>query len=381
MDGRSSAVLAVLLVAAIIIAVAAFVMLSSEEGNSGGSGSQEMDPAEPDVPESPYPVGISFDPSTGTLSSSESIHWIVVDQLKRHIDKTKESYDGKVLRLTSGFYSVTVGDSTFSVVVDGEVSKTLSWDYYSGGALHRISVTYEIDISDLAEAMAENREWNSSSSYQFKDLPRLVYVNDTVRSIVSQLETAYLNLGGSLQDRQSYADFLVSLAQCGIKYPDWSYVYDENGNPVLEYDLITGNMVQATSTDYDIWGRSEYWSNSLETLFFGVGDCEDSAALACTLLKAAGYRTAMLGGSGHVMAGLSLDSFDDDSTGKWATVPSSGLYKVCTGKSLINDDGTAYYGIETTKGQAPVGYVMSGQADLIGTEMMSGGVAGFYAVP
>ena len=41
--------------------------------------------------------------------------------------------------------------------------------------------------------------------------------------------------------------------------------------------------------DSDVHGMEEYWQLSKETIGLKTGDCEDSAILLCSLLRAAGY--------------------------------------------------------------------------------------------
>lgn len=376
MNGRYMTIIAILGVAIVIVSAVIVLTLPQQA------------PVEPDDPEpepvvSPYPDGITFNEATGTLTSKESVIWTVVDQLKEHIDKTKDVYEGKTLTLDPGFYKVIVGEDAFNLIIDGRIIKEMSWKYHLGAEVYDISVRYEIDISELAGIMIENREWNDTTDFKFIDLPREVYVDDTVRSIVSQLESRYVEIGGSLEDRQSYADFLVSLAQLGVEYPHRSYTWvDEYGNPVYEKGF-NGEDVPKTSTDYEVWGCTEYWANSLETLFFGIGDCDDSAAVGCALFKAAGFRTAMVGVPGHVAASVALDSFEERNLEDYKDFLNT--YRVFTESSGydITGQGTEilYYGVDTTKGQAPVGYLLSGSAKSIGSETMYWGMAGYYPVP
>ena len=376
MNGRDKAILSAIGVAIAVVVVAIIVTLPHEA---------PVVPDDPDPEISPYPEGITFDETTSTLMSEESVVWTVVDQLKEHIDKIKDKdeYEGKSLTFDPGFYKVTVGEDTFDLIIDGKITKEMSWKYHLAKEVYDVSVSYEIDISELANIMIENREWNDNTRFKFVDLPREVYVNETVRSIVSQLESRYLEIGGSLEDRQSYADFLISFAQLGIKYPHRTYTWvDDMGNPVYDRDIF-GNSVPKTSTDYEVWGCEEYWANSLETLFFGIGDCDDSAAVGCALFKAAGFRTAMVGVPGHVAASVALDSFEERNLEDYKDFLNT--YRVFTKSSGYDitgqDTEILYYGVDTTKGQAPVGYLLKGSAESIGKETMYWGMAGYYPVP
>lgn len=383
MDNGGKLLLVLAVAAAALVAVVVLTLPSSEPD---GSNDPASDPVDPVIPESPYPEGITFDPSTGVLSSTEEIQWSVVSLFDRYVDRVPEEYVGSVHKFDPGYYRVTAKGESFEIIAEGTISKTDSWKYSYGGVSRAVSVTYGINVSELAGVMAENGEWNKSEKHYFKDLPREVYVNDSVRSIVSQMEVQFKDMGGSVEDRQSFADFLASYAQCSVKYPDWSPVFDEGGNPVMDY-TFDGKAVQRTSTDYDVWGRSEYWANTLETLFFGIGDCEDSAAVACALFKAAGFKTAMVGSPGHVMASVALDSFTERDLNDYKDIlkvtPSSyGLS--CSDDAIFCDDrSVSYYGAETTEGQSPVGYLLKGPDSTLKEEdknETSAGRSGFYSV-
>ena len=59
------------------------------------------DPVIPD-PEPIYPVGISFDPETGTLSNEDEVTWFITDELVAFVDKNTETVVGKTLVLEKG---------------------------------------------------------------------------------------------------------------------------------------------------------------------------------------------------------------------------------------------------------------------------------------
>ena len=160
----------------------------------------------------------------------------------------------------------------------------------------------------------------------------------------------------------------LSFAQLGIKYPQW--------------ETVPGTTQM--SSDYYCWGQDEYWCDTLETLYLGKGDCEDSSAVACAILKAAGFSTAMVGGPGHVMAAVALDSFTERNlVGYNISVPLD--LAVSSDAYYVTDKTHTYYGIETIKGQTPTGYLMKGQLKYINATSSSGamrpqGYSGYYAV-
>ncbi|MBO4357407.1 MAG: hypothetical protein J5813_04480, partial [Candidatus Methanomethylophilaceae archaeon] len=283
MMGKNVIIIAIL--AAVVIASAAVLVTMSPNENVEPPSPEVPDVPDPEIPdpEPVYPKGISFDPETGTLSHEDEVTWYITDELVAYVDKKTETVIDKTVVLDEGLYSVKVGDDSFNVVVPGKKSITLKWDYQFNDRKYPIEVTYDVDIAELSEITLSNRDWNNGRNNDlFMNLPKQVYVNDTVRSIVSQLKAAYIEIGGSMDDKQSYADILASFAQLGIEYPPW--------------ETIPKTKIQ--SSDYHYWGKDEYWANTLETLYFGKGDCEDSSAVACALFIAAGFKTAMVGGPG-----------------------------------------------------------------------------------
>lgn len=354
------------LAAVVIASVAVFASLSPNE-NKGSP-----DPYIPDIPdlEPDYPEGVSFDPESGTLSYVGEVTWSVTDELVAYSDKKTETVTGETVVLEKGLYSVSIGGDPFYVVVPGKETVSLSWDYEFDGKTYALAVTYDVDIAELSKVTVYNRKWNDGiNNNLFANLPKQVYVNDTVRGIVSQLKDAYIGVGGSSDDRQSYADFIVSFAQLGIAYPPW--------------EIVPGAGIQ--SSDYHYWGVNEYWANTLETLYFGKGDCEDSSAVACSLFMAAGFRTAMVGGAEHVMSSVSLDGFEERDTPKYGPVMISFDVAASTSAHYVSDTSVTYYGVDTTKGQTPVGYLMKEQLKYIDADSDSKacrpqGMSGYYSV-
>ena len=285
-------------------------------------------------------------------------------------ERTDVESVGTTLELEPGYYKVKADDcQPFDVVVDGKIQMDATWNYYCGGTLHEgLKVSYEINLDQLGDAMIEGPGWNTKYNREFRYLPDLVEVDSAVRSLEAQLAKVFSDIGGDTDDRQAYADFLVSFPQKAIQYP----------------------KKNTDAEDMYVWGVAEYWAKPIETLFFKIGDCEDTSALACSLFKAAGYKSAMVGVSGHVTAAVSLDSFTERNLEDYKTVCSTySVLTVASGYAYNDRDGTGriYYGVDTIKGQVPVGYMTKGNVDSFGKTVRSMGdfhvfgVAGFYPVP
>ncbi len=370
MTGKVMLIAAVLAVAIAASAAGVFFLNQhSDDVPPADPADTEPDIPVPVVPEPQYPEGISYDPDTKTLSSEMSVTWEITDELAAFVDKHTETVEGTEVVLEDGFYAVGVSGEIFGIVVGDTVTKSFSWEYLTGGEKIPLTVTCEIDLGELAGIMTANRAWNDGkNNNRFSNLTDIVYVNDTVRSVADQITKQYLDNGGSLSDRQSYADILASFAQVAIEYPPWEKI----------------PKTKTTSSDYHYWGVDEYWANPLETLYFGKGDCEDTSAMACALFKAAGFESAMVGGPRHVMAAVALDTFEERDLAAYNIRGSFGL-AVSTDAHRVTDNSHTFYGVETIKGQTPVGYLMKGQLSHINSNNSRDynceqGVAGYYVV-
>lgn len=90
----------------------------------------------------------------------------------------------------------------------------------------------------------------------------------------------------SLKDQQ-YADFLLAFVQIC-----WTYEYD--------YNQYVG-----TTTTEDV----DYWAFPMETIYSGIGDCEDTSILGATLFYDAGYKSGVYQLPGHAMLALHIDNY------------------------------------------------------------------------
>jgi len=71
-------------------------------------------------------------------------------------------------------------------------------------------------------------------------------------------------------------------------YPNWMALRDWVGNNI-KYPNDDADGDGKPDYDYVYHGQWEYWQLPKETLQLRTGDCEDSAILLCSLLRAAGY--------------------------------------------------------------------------------------------
>ena len=119
----------------------------------------------------------------------------------------------------------------------------------------------------------------------------------------------------SLNDQQ-YADFLLAFAQIC-----WTYEYDHH------------QYVGTTTTD-DV----DYWAFPMETIYSGIGDCEDTSILCATLFYDAGYKSGVYSIPEHAMLALHIDNYVTPTMGE-------GRELMCYYQKNTN---ISFYGCEST---------------------------------
>ncbi len=160
-----------------------------------------------------------------------------------------------------------------------------------------------------------------------------------ILDLEEKLSAEYLRVRGSSasQTGHGYADYLLSFVQCCIRYPD---PVEKRGDHWY-YDADSG------VGDVFLNGTKEYWAYPMETLYLGYGDCEDVSFLACALFSAAGYKSAVITLTSHMMAAVCLDS----------AAPDQFLGAYASGHAVLKATGEKMYYCEATFSSAvPAGY-------------------------
>lgn len=336
------------LAAAAVVGIAAYGAGSPENGSS-----DDDSPGQDPIPGIVYPEGVHVDPDDCVVFFDSPTDWTVRDLLSSYYVKERYTWvpyqessgTGTAIVLGPGMYRIATADSVFNVVFPGTIGRISEWEYDMGGIAKEVSVTYSLDIADLAQQRGKGMEFNVSHKYLFSELPGLVSITDDIVFLESSLRSEFLRIGGDADDEQGYADFLASFVQCAITYP---YRVDKQGE------------------DYSLYGQDEYWASPLETLNLQYGDCEDKSILLCALYAAAGYDAAMGGSYGHVYCGVALRDFTEVSQNRLKELDPYRSFKLYAhvpveGPEMYAD--TVYYAVETIYGQLPVGYLGSGTRD------------------
>lgn len=235
------------------------------------------------------------------------LYWTVGDDVLGEYVLGVYCYDDDGSFLTH----MTGTDYKVKVYIDGEITKTYDWTYQ--GTEIETSLTYSyFDFLESSGANGADMEVRSGyGDTDYSVVTMFAAVDDTVRGLESTLSGEYLDLYGEMSE-QGYAEFLLAFVQeC------FGYTYDSL-----------------------LYGQSEYFAFPVETIHYGVGDCEDTAILLAALYEAAGYDAGIVILPGHAITAVAL--------GEYAAGPVGPGYEREVSEFSMTVDGVTYYGCETT---------------------------------
>ncbi len=357
--GRSGGIgrYAIIVLVIVVVGLAALGALSDPYGTDNGSADERS-----------YTVGdftfyggmvsddiTASDVLSGTMvytGGSDDVYWMYKVLSATYLVKTSYGYydergyetvSGSSLTFSEpGNYSVQLYvdgklQSSGRAVLDGTVTSSYSWYQNVDGKYYGYSVTFTYDFSEYYKYASMDNAVRKQS-YRLDD-SRFAVVDDPILKLEDALSAEYLDKRGASMSLtgHEYADYLLSFVQCAIKYPD---TVKKSGSHWY-YDSSDG------VGDIFLNGKEEYWSYPMETLYLGYGDCEDTSFLACALFSAAGYKSAVITLTSHMMAAVHVDSIASD--------PARGYY--ASGYATLKATGEKMYYCETTYESAvPVGY-------------------------
>ena len=275
---------------------------------------------------------IAFTLSERLASDYESYNWKFYDNDAFASTNTYffSPYTGDSLKKTepvlyylnqkAGVYDVSVDCTTpsgehaaYSGTVEyfGMVEKSYKWTYGSKKYSTDVSFNYKVYLD------YKNTNTKGRALTNYTKVSQFVTDEDPViTDLVSSLRTAYGAGGSNLS--QDFASFILAFVQICYDYPPYS------------------SMMSADQYQY---GVKEYFAFPLETIFYGMGDCEDTSILAAALFKAAGFGAGIVILPEHAVAAVGLSSY----------TPAS--YLSSQYELLIlpaEDDLLTYYACETT---------------------------------
>ncbi len=188
----------------------------------------------------------------------------------------------------------TITYKTNDGTLDGTnmVPRSYAWKY--GGNVYSFDIDFPYGLysryhNQNGDYVIGNDTYSRNSKVADYN-PTFFCRSNVITSIIAkQVAQQYMRTYGegvSLHDQQ-YADFLLAFAQIC-----WTYEYDHN------------QYVGTTTTD-DV----DYWAFPMETIYSGIGDCEDTSILCATLFHDAGYKSGVYLIPKHAMLALHIDDY------------------------------------------------------------------------
>lgn len=235
--------------------------------------------------------------------------------------------------------------SSGRVLIDGDITKSYSWQCTLNSVVYRFDMDYTYSFSDFKRCAdmdvprMATLDGNNS---------RMVLVDDSILSLADSLKEEYLSVVGSGAPvgGQDYADYIASFVQCEIEYPD--PVTSIGGSYVLDKDDGNGDVFMFDDADH--------WMFPIETIHHGMGDCEDTSFLMSALFSASGYTSALSVLPGHMVSAVVLDTFSERSVKGDVTI---------SNKRIVDDGRVLYFCESTMDSFLPVGYLTSSVADMV----------------
>lgn len=175
--------------------------------------------------------------------------------------------------------------------LDGSLTNVCSWTYQ--GKAYELSVSYTLE--DFEHYRYDGIERDVGCEDGVTNVINFVAEDDVTVQISDQLKALYHDAydAEALTDGQGFADFVLAFVQSCFQYP----------SVCMNADCLL------SIGDYVLYGERDYFAYPLETIFLGLGDCEDLAILAAAIFKSCGYRTAVVVVPNHVAVAVALDSY------------------------------------------------------------------------
>ena len=194
----------------------------------------------------------------------------------------------------TGTFTYSEGDGRYDT--SSEFTRFYAWnsDITGSSELCGIKVTYS--YADYWNAVLQSKEEmihysNGIASARYES-ECVDYVNTgtAVKSLEAALREEFESTYSSYTDNsEMYAQFIFTFLQIRFFYEnDYTQYYD---------------CYSSHSSGTDVWAYPEM------TIYSGMGDCEDTAALLSSLFKAAGYDTALIILPSHMMSALVLSDY------------------------------------------------------------------------
>lgn len=212
----------------------------------------------------------------------------------------KGSGDLTPVTTVSGNFSLCEGDGRYDTTY--EYSRSYAWRAAvdDSAPAKQFSMTLTYRYSDYWNGVLMSKLCNiyySNGLQNHRSIDQMTGFCTTDASVTALQENLKAKYQAAFPllaaDGQEYSQFLLSFTQL---------------TKVYEYDYNQNYNCASVNNGTDVWAYPSM------TLYTGMGDCEDTSILLCTLFRLAGYDAGLIVLEDHVMASVCLESCTDYGT-------------------------------------------------------------------
>ena len=283
------------------------------------------------------------------VGEESDVEWLVLDISEEAFIRVGDGYERRAFTHMYG-PEISISDPGYYEImlyVDGHLT-AIGDALLNGGIIENYTWSRTVDDERFGYSIHFEYEFTDFYKYSMDSTGRTMgeglvpsefaLVDGTLLRLSNALMEEYQRVHGedAPTDGQDYADYLLSFVQEVIGFPD----------PIAFVDGGYQSSKQGCGDLY-LYGTEEYWAYPMETLYYKQGDCEDSSALYCALLSAAGYTSSMILVPSHVLVGVALDGY----------VPSEVWESRYHFVSITDGDMVMYVGDSAFNDYVPLGYI------------------------
>lgn len=189
----------------------------------------------------------------------------------------------------TGTISYQEGDGRFDT--SGTYTRTYAWNYgLTKYTCQTYGMTLEYPYSDYWNGYYKNTKLLDTDTLRnykaYSWVTEFTTSSTTIKTLADSLKAEYTEYS---ENNDEFAEFVLAFGQISYEY----------GYDYAQYIKGTGENSEST----------DYWAYGDQTVFSGIGDCEDTSILLASVLKALNYSTACVVLPSHMTFAVALDEY------------------------------------------------------------------------
>lgn len=189
----------------------------------------------------------------------------------------------------TGTISYQEGDGRFDT--SGTYARTYAWNYgLTKSTCQTYGMTLEYPYSDYWNGYYKNTKLLDTDTLRnykaYSWVTEFTTSSTTIKTLADSLKAKYTEYS---ENNDEFAEFVLAFGQISYEY----------GYDYAQYIKGTGENSEST----------DYWAYGDQTVFSGIGDCEDTSILLASVLKALNYSTACIVLPSHMTFAVALDEY------------------------------------------------------------------------